>query len=83
MSTARPRSADARLHVFTMQVLTKEVKSNDIQLLFENPRSLLREVLVDMKCHGASIARPDWRIRRQYKWCARAPTFTVSFNLPN
>jgi len=60
------RNMESKLHM--MEVLTQEVKSNDIQHLFEAPRSLVREALVDMKCHSASIARPDWRIRRPYKW---------------
>jgi len=60
------RNMESRLHM--MEVLTQEVKSHDIQHLFEAPRSLISEALIDMKCPAASISRPEWRIRRQYKW---------------
>jgi len=39
-----------------------------VRNMFDSNRLLVGEVVVDMKCHDAKLARADWKIRRLYKW---------------
>mmetsp|Transcript_10385 Transcript_10385/g.22050 ORF Transcript_10385/g.22050 Transcript_10385/m.22050 type:complete len:553 (-) Transcript_10385:753-2411(-) len=52
---------------YMMEVL-QEVRSKDVEDLVQGNRKLVRETFVDMKCPSASLSRPEWRIRRRYKW---------------